>query len=1085
MTTRVAKARSQDHAPNEHGAPEAIHVTRFVVRTPLLPVDAFVRWGGDLRAATTCSEAGALESAVEHDRRLLRDRLAEMLTDPKILEAIYLAAPGMIDGIERWRHSPESKTGQDVERSLVRYMTRMSCRATPFGLFSGLSLGSIGTEVRADLGPIGAARRRVDFDADTLYAVATACSGAPEFWLRGLLFPNTSLARRNDTFHYTESFRTDAGISYRLVSVPVTDALLRVLERAELGASAAELVEAVHDAEPDVEPSDVHEFLRELVDNDLLQSELRPSVTGVRPALAMIDSLRKCQHPAASVLSAAETNLRAMDDRDLGVPLTAYEATVAALRELHGNEHKHCFHAQLHKHGDDLRLDRATIDLVVRTAETLLQMVPKQDQLGPFKEAFVERWGDAERWVALSDVLDEERGIGFGAVGRDASPLLSGIPIANALRTSGAGSSVDPMRLALWQRAIERGEHEIALDRNELWSMAGGPHSPPPQRRQALAVGFSLARRASDGGVEVVYHNGAGPSGARVLGRFAHGHPEIDALVRDHIAAEEAEDSEVVFAEIAHVPEGKLANVIVRPVFRRFEIPCLGRSGVSPEYQLPLADLEVCVAGNRVHLRSRRLGKFVIPRLTSAHNYVASEISAYRFLTALQFQDLGVSAAWSWGRLVDVARFLPRVRIDTVVVSTAQWRIDHGELVDLRAARSPAARVAAASQLRDARRLPRYLQYGIGDQLSVLDLESSLSIDAFAHGISKIGPVALHEWYPGPDHQFVRGPEGRYEAEYFVPIVRIPRARPKPTIVPPAQPCPQTTFGPGSSWLYLKLYGGFASTEHALVTELAPLLDEYQTRGVIERWFFIRYADPRRHIRLRVQGDPQVLHSRIEPDLLARVDRLRACGSFWKVELATYDRETQRYGGAAGIHIAEQIFGVDSRACGRVLRLVGGDHDARWGVTLLGLHDILCATGLDHERRTQLLARVSEGRLTSIDPRSVSAKPIARRYRELRSRVERWLGPDVPPAIAEVMGERARALVPLAAELLELDHRAGLTRPLDTVVGDLLHMHANRMLRADANMQECILYEFLRRTYRSMAARDRVDGDTTARTPDR
>jgi thiopeptide-type bacteriocin biosynthesis protein len=285
--------------------------------------------------------------------------------------------------------------------------------------------------------------------------------------------------------------------------------------------------------------------------------------------------------------------------------------------------------------------------------------------------------------------------------------------------------------------------------------------------------------------------------------------------------------------------------------------------------------------------------------------------------------------------------------------------------------------------------------------------------------------------------------------------------------------------------LYLKLYGGFASTEHALVTELAPLLDEYQTEGVIERWFFIRYADPRRHIRLRVQGDPQILHRRIEPDLLSRVERLRECGSLWKVEVATYDREAQRYGGAAGIGLVEQIFGVDSRACGRVLRLVGGDHEARWGVTLLGMNDILCATGLEDERRAQLVARLAEGRLMSIDPRSVSAKPIARRYRELRARVEHWLGPDGPPAIAAIMGERARALVPLAAELSDLDDRAELTRPLDLIVGDLLHMHANRMLRADANAQECVLYEFLRRTYRSTAARDRADTTATATTPGR
>jgi len=1046
------------------------HATQFVLRSPLLPVDVFENWGTGLKASEGATEHD-LEAAVAEDRAELRARLERRLADPKIQEAIYLAAPGLIDGLDRWRKEPESKAGQDVERSLVRYLTRMSCRATPFGLFSGLSLGSMADRIRAELGPDTSARRHVEFDADTLIALASAYVNSSEVRARGRLFSNTSLTRCDRAFRYTESSLGSDGWSYQLVSAPASDVLTAVVERAKVGASVAELVEVVQSAEPDVDQDDAREFLDELVDNDVLQPELRPGVTGPRPTRAIIDALRACAHPAAETLSDIEARIRALDDMRLGVPLSTYRDIATQLETLHGIEGRRCFHAQLHKHDDDLHLDGATLDAVIRTAETLDRISPVSDLLGAFKLEFVERYEDGERWVDLSEALDEERGFGFGATARDASPLLAGIPFGSV---SGHGaSSVDVMRLSLWQRALKEGQHEVAIGREELWSLAGVSKLAPPPGRQAFAVCFSLARGDVRDRPEIIYRWANGPSGARLLGRFAHGHPGVEALIREHVAIEEA-DSDAVYAEVAHLPEGRLANVVARPVLRSYEIPCLGRSGAPVDRQLPLADLQVCVAGNRVLLRSRRLRKRVIPRLSSAHNPSITTSSAYRFLCALQMQDGGVAAKWMWGALERVADFLPRLRIDGVVVSLAQWRLQHSELSALSSARTPSQRLRRLNDLRNARGLPRYVQYGEADVKMVVDLDNTLSVDAFVHALPKFGALLVQEWYPKPSDQFVRSPEGGLEAEYCVPIVR---TSPGPSEVAPAptsETGSQRVFPPGSSWSYLKLYGGPASSEIALTEHLAPALNALQSEGALERWFFIRYADPRPHLRLRIQGDPALLRERAERRILAHADRLRATGRLWKIELATYVREAERYGGEDAIGHVEDVFAADSRACARLLHIVGRDPEARWGATLLGLHDLIRAAGLDEDAALALTTRLAEGRLRMIDPARAASKPIARRYRELRATVERWLGRDVPVPILDALDARVLDLAPPLRQLSLLDRRGVLTRPFQTIVGDLLHMHANRMFRTNANTQESVLYEFLRRSYRSAAARRRA-----------
>jgi lantibiotic biosynthesis protein len=55
-------------------------------------------------------------------------------------------------------------------------------------------------------------------------------------------------------------------------------------------------------------------------------------------------------------------------------------------------------------------------------------------------------------------------------------------------------------------------------------------------------------------------------------------------------------------------------------VLREREIVYLGRSGAPADHQLPLTDLLVSVRDGRVVLRSRSLGREVVPRLTNAHN---------------------------------------------------------------------------------------------------------------------------------------------------------------------------------------------------------------------------------------------------------------------------------------------------------------------------------------------------------------------------------------------------------------------------------------------------------------------------------
>ena len=164
-----------------------------------------------------------------------------------------------------------------------------------------------------------------------------------------------------------------------------------------------------------------------------------------------------------------------------------------------------------------------------------------------------------------------------------------------------------------------------------------------------------------------------------MLGRFCHADEMLDQYVRRHLRAEEDRQPEAIFAEIVHLPEGRVGNVLARPVLRDYEIPYLGCSGAEPERQIPITDLLVSVQGDRIRLRSARLGREVIPRLTNAHNYAWGSLGVYRFLCLLQHQGTVAGLGWNWG-VLSGAPFLPRVTTGRLVLSLARWLVSQEEL---------------------------------------------------------------------------------------------------------------------------------------------------------------------------------------------------------------------------------------------------------------------------------------------------------------------------------------------------------------------------------------------------------------------
>src|SRR5947199_31724 len=809
----------------------------FSFRTPLLPFDELEAFGEGLEAPAAAAATGTgtddperLEGALAADRERLRARLTALAGRPEILEAIFLASPSLHESLALWRAQPDSKKGQRAERALVRYLYRMAARPTPFGLFSGCSVGAVagepGSPTPSAVGPRAGYERHTRLDMDYLFALSEDLGRDPAVRAALTYRPNSSLYRAAARLRYAEARLDNKVRSHHLVAVDSNDYLEEALRRAEGGATAREVAEALvaFDPDGDVSIDEAAEFVTELIDSQILVSDLSTPVTGPEAIHDLIDQLRRIPATAetAERLARVRTALEALDAGGPGADPARYEEVAATLRELPTPvEMSRLFQLDMVKPGDRPALGAEVLEEIQRGVDVLLRLAVERPAEGieKFRKEFNERYEGRE--VPLLQALDEEVGIGFERAsdfGAEASPLLRGIGLgAAAAEQNVPWGRAQAFLLARINRALAQGDRAIEITPEDLDKMAPPdpqkPKSPLPDAFHVMVNLAAASQEAIDRGeFQLLFENAGGPSGARLLGRFCHADAGLATQVEEHLRAEEAHRPDAIYAEVVHLPQGRIGNILARPVLREYEIPFLGRSGAPPERQIPVSDLRVSVEGSRVVLRSARLGKEVIPRLTSAHNFWRGSLGVYRFLCTLQSQGTLGGVSWGWGPL-DSAPFLPRVTCGRLVLSRASWWMNQDEIKRLAKAQG-AERYRAVQAWRAERGLPRRIALVDADNELLIDLDNVLSIETFIDVVEDRDRARLVEFFPGPDRMPASGPEGRFLNEVLIPFTRKPRAAPEgETAARPPRAAVNTaavrrSFPPGSEWLYAKLYPG-------------------------------------------------------------------------------------------------------------------------------------------------------------------------------------------------------------------------------------------------------------------------------------
>ncbi|MGH3565523.1 MAG: lantibiotic dehydratase [Pseudonocardia sp.] len=924
--------------------------------------------------------------------------------------------------------------GREVRRAVlavIRYLQRATSRATPFGLFAGVAPARLGPAPVVWFAEGHHAVARVD--AAWLDQVITRVETSHELRHRLLVVRNDLAFVRDDRLVVgcQQHAGAASGTEPAEVSVRYTEAVGIVLEAAQAPIRLGELAGKLAADFPDRPDFVINGMLAGLVAQRMLVTNLRPPMTTTDPLAHVIEALAAVG--ADTVPEVADL----LDElREIHADLTRHNdaASPTQGRDLraHAARRMAAIVTAERPVTVDLRLDaglvlpRAVAREAENTANALVRLTPHPFGTPAWQDyhrRFCERYG-LGALVGVQELLDVDSGLGFPAGYRD-SRLNH--PTTSAL------SERDAALLALAQNAAMRQRTEVVLNDTMIANLtAGDPDNvqAQPHAEVRCRIYASSAEALGRGEFQLAI-TGASRAAGTITGRFLD---LFDADDRDRMFS--------TYAGLPTVSEDALRVQVSGPaMYPRAEN--IARGPVVLPHLLSLAehhpdgtdvisfgDLAVSADVERLYLISLSRGRPVEPTVFSAVELTNHAHPLLRFLCEIATARTAACVPFSWGQASRLP-FLPRIRYRRSILSPAMWTL---AATDLPGSAAPWRDwVTSLVAWRDQFHVPVSVYLGDDDRRIRVDLNEPAHLAVLRTDLERNGHATVRE---APDASALGWINGRAH-DIVIPLAATAQpAAPRRARLGSVLSREHGHLPGSGEWLYVKLYGHPDRQTAILSTHLPTLLSTWDMEP---EWWFLRYHDPEKHLRLRIRLRDADDFGQTAARIAEWTAGLRRLGLVGQVQWDTYYPETGRFGRDAAMAAAESLFAADSAAVIAQLTATnrgGGPHP--YAVVAASMVDLAIAAAGGVSNGMRWLISHLRTHSISAPPREVHDQAV-----RLANPHNDWAALRAIPGGADIAASWTLRRAALARYRDALAAAEGIAA--DTVLADLLHLHVVRM----------------------------------------
>lgn len=270
-------------------------------------------------------------------------------------------------------------------------------------------------------------------------------------------------------------------------------------------------------------------------------------------------------------------------------------------------------------------------------------------------------------------------------------------------------------------------------------------------------------------------------------------------------------------------------------------------------------------------------------------------------------------------------------------------------------------------------------------------------------------------------------------------------------------------FVPGSKWLYLKIYTGIKTADLVLEEIMRPLLEDFQKTGCISKWFFIRYSDPKPHLRIRLHLNNNSWYNEILTKLDRAFEQYINSGEIATIQLDTYNREIERYGKNT-IEAAESLFHKNSEF---VLDCLHYDDEEKIIIALFCIDETLGKLELSIHEKLVWIKDFNDSFKAEFNADKNLNSSLDKKYRAFKPKYMEFLKSEEFLEIRNHIVSHIEKNDFEFRELIRQNRNRSLQIPMQEFIQSIFHMNINRLFVSQQRLFEMVIYDFLMRYYKS------------------
>lgn len=981
--------------------------------------------------------------------------LIQLFSDNHVLDSIFIASESLHEEVLLALKSPFDDKKKKLLPTLYKYISRMANRPTPFGLFSAITLAKIGSlNSKLILSENFSSRFRLDLGIieqinDTILKVPSKLEDLS-------YFPNTSINFDRDDLIYIEYHQVGDARSYHWSRIKNNPLIKMILEYCTFGESFGRIKEKLINI--GVPQTRSVEFINQLIKLKLLIPETEPVTTTIASdkILSKIKKLADKSEWAPPIIELA-TFIEQVQTKEISV---SNNWKLKKLGELLENKPKNLIQADMYRELNNGTLSSQLIQTIgdeILDLQLDIQTEAKLD-IDYFIKKFTTKYGEQE--IPLLEALDLDRGIGYG---RNTEIIIDHCPLLDGL-VEKTGEN-EQLKSRLLQKYIEKQTKwqnnkvpVINLETKDLGSLGYTRSKDINLPIGYYHFGNLLIHKESDLKNHNIRFNllkSGGVSSLSLMTRFSYLDKDLQRKLEECAEEEQKLTGDSILAEIVFFPAGKAGNILSRNSLYKYEIPIIGQAAVDYEHIIQLADIMVRVDKGKIILRSKKLNKVILPRLSSAHNFHYG-MTIYRFLCDLQFQDNPVNFGWDWGNMTN-RTFLPRIEYKHLILSRARWRISK-DIFDGKEFRNDIEKTKFLAQHYN---LPHRVLLSQGDNELLLDLQNEIGAKILTKELNRKEVLLYENLYESFDSPVIDKKGNMLANEVIIPLSghsiepnKSVRFEPNEQII--------RKFIPGSEWLFFKIYSGEKASDNILIDYIRPLVNYLKKNELIQKWFYIRYHDPEPHIRIRFNFSKDINTSFSETNIFIQktFNDLIKQGIISRLTFDTYERELERYG-PDNITNCETLFEVESNMMLNILpHIKESGENLRWKFAIAAVNELFSAFGYQGKAKLQMLEILKEGFYKEFDKYHKLKFVLDQNYRKYREDIANFLEMQMH------CDEKINFQLAIYRESLKNIYEKFASsndfrlKPKE-IVCSLSHMLLNRIFFTKQREQEMVTYHFL------------------------